>query len=62
MATDFGKAWPRLRPHLWWRYDITTGLAYTWNHLGRRGRFYGITIGRWAIGIVTTPKERSNGS
>lgn len=61
MASDVW-AWPKLRPRFWWRYDITRGLAWTWSHLGRRGRFYGFTIGRVAVGIVTTPKENTNGN
>jgi hypothetical protein len=42
---------------VWWNYDLTLGAAWSWNHLNRRGRFYGITIGMCCIGITVFKKE-----
>lgn len=44
---------------LWWNYDLTYGSAWTWNHLKKKGRFYGITIGQCCIGITWFRKEKN---
>lgn len=46
---------------VWWNYDLTRGAAWTLKHLHRRGRFYGITIGQCAIGVVCFRKEDTDG-
>lgn len=42
---------------LCWHYDLTLGLAWSWEKLRRRGRFFGFTIGQCCVGVTWARKE-----